>query len=81
MLDAIVIETENRTIALEPGTGWRMSDPAPFQAAGRVWVKLEPAVRRLIELLQAVEDGRWNAALTQPEPQPFLCLSSLEARA
>jgi len=81
MLDAIVTEIENRTIAFDPGAGWRMSDPAPFQAAGRVWVKLEPAVRRLIELLQAAEDGRWNADLTQPEHQPFPCLSSLEARA
>lgn len=71
MLDAIVTEIENRTIAFDPEAGWRVRDPSPFRAAGRIWIKLEPAVRRLVGLVQAAEDGRWTAGSGKPENRPL----------
>jgi hypothetical protein len=70
MLDALVSELEDQTIAFDPDTGWRVRDPSPFRAAGKIWVKLEPAVRRLVSLVQAAEDGRWTAGSRDPEPMP-----------
>ena len=71
MLDALVRELENRTINFDPDTGWSVQDPSPFKAAGKIWVKLEPAIRRLVEMVRAAEDGRWTAASKDPEyPAP-----------
>lgn len=81
MLDALVAELEDRTIIFAPETGWRMQDPAPFRAAGKVWVKLEPAIRRLVEMVQAAEDGSWSASSDDPghTPLPRPAPTSLEA--
>lgn len=70
MLDALVSELEDQTIAFDPDTGWRVRDPSPFRAAGKVWVKLEPAIRRLVSLVQGAEDGSWTAGSRDPEPMP-----------
>lgn len=70
MLDALVSEIENRTIEFDPEAGWRVQDPSPFRAAGKVWVKLEPAVRRLVGLMQAAEDGSWISGSEDPEYTP-----------
>lgn len=85
MLDALVAELEAGTISFDPETGWRVRDPAPFRAAGKVWGKLEPAVRRLVSLVQAGEDGRWTTvsrepeypALPRPDPTPFAAACSM----
>lgn len=66
MLDALVTELEDRTISYEPEIGWRVRDPAPFRAAGRVWVKLEPAIRRFVAMAQAADEGRWSGACFEP---------------
>jgi hypothetical protein len=81
MLDALVAELEDRTIIFAPETGWRMQDPAPFRAAGKVWVKLEPAIRRLVKMVQAAEDGSWTASSDDPghTPLPRPDPTSLEA--
>ncbi|PZX36173.1 hypothetical protein LY56_03561 [Roseinatronobacter thiooxidans] len=68
MLDALVSELENQTISFDPETGWRVRDPSPFRAAGKVWTRLEPAIRRLVGMVQAAEDGRGTAASRDPEP-------------
>jgi len=73
MLDALVAELEDRTISVEPGGSWRVRDPSPFRAAGKVWVKLEPAIRRLVEMVRAAEDGSWTAASKDPEHTPLPC--------
>lgn len=71
MLDALVRELENRTLNFDPDTGWSVQDPSPFKAAGKIWVKLEPAIRRLVAMVRAAEDGRWSAASKDPEyPAP-----------
>lgn len=57
MLDAVVAELAGRTISFDPDTGWRVRDAAPFHAAGTVWARLEPAIRRLVGLVKAAEDG------------------------
>lgn len=62
MLDALVKELDDRTISFDPEIGWRVRDPAPFRAAGRVWTKLEPAIRRFVAMAQAAEDGHWSGA-------------------
>lgn len=85
MLDALVAELEAGTISFDPETGWRVRDPSPFRAAGKIWVKLEPAVRRLVSLVQAAEEGRWTAdsrepeypALPRPKPTPFEAVCSM----
>ncbi|PZX36233.1 plasmid recombination enzyme [Roseinatronobacter thiooxidans] len=83
MLDSLVAELEDRTISIVPGGSLRVRDPSPFRAAGKVWVKLEPAVRRLVKMVQAAEDGRWNAGTIYPEytplprPAPTACEASL----
>lgn len=85
MLGALVAELEAGTISFEPETGWRVRDPSPFRAAGKIWVKLEPAVRRLVSLVQAAEDGHWTAgsrdpeypALPRREPTPFEAACSM----
>ena len=79
MLDALVTEIEDRTITHNPEAGWKMRDPAPFRAAGKVWVRLEPAIRRLVGMFQSAEDGQWTLMskdpeyppLPRPEPTPF----------
>lgn len=71
LLDAIVVELENRTISYTAERGWRVQDPTPFRAAGKVWVRLEPAIRRLIALAQSVEDGRWSARSYEPKDVSF----------
>ena len=71
MLDAIVSELEDQTITFDPETGWQVRDPAPFRAAGKVWGKLEPAVRRLVSLVQAAEDGSWATSLDDPSATPL----------
>lgn len=79
MLDALVIEIENRTIEFDPEAGWRIEDPSPFRAAGKVWVKLQPAVKRLVAMVREAEDGNWAAGsedpeytpLPRPDPTPF----------
>jgi hypothetical protein len=73
MLDALVAELEDRTISFDPEAGWRVRDPAPFRAVGKIWTRLEPAVRRLVGMVQAAEDGRWTAGSRDPEhtPPPF----------
>lgn len=68
MLDALAAELENGTISYNPATGWKMGDPTPFRAAGRVWTKLEPPVRRLVALAQASDDGRLTGAGCEPRP-------------
>jgi len=73
MLDALVAELEDRTISAEPDGSWRVQDPSPFRAAGKIWVKLEPAIRRLVGMVQAAEDGRWTAASKDPEHTPLPC--------
>ncbi len=85
MLDALVTEIENRTIAFDPDTGWRVRDPSPYRAAGKVWVKLEPAVRRLVGMVRAAEDGNWTAGSNdpgydlppRPDPTPFEAASPM----
>jgi len=79
MLDALVIEIENRTIEFDPEAGWRFEDPSPFRAAGKVWVKLQPAVKRLVAMAREAEDGSWAVGskdpeytpLARPDPNPF----------
>jgi hypothetical protein len=71
MLDALVAELEDRTISAEPDGSWRVRDPSPFRAAGKIWVKLEPAIRRLVGMLQAAEDGRWTTGSRDPEHTPL----------
>jgi hypothetical protein len=71
MLDAIVSELEDQTITFDPETGWQVRDPAPFRAAGKVWGKLEPAVRRLVSLVQAAEDGSWTTMSKDPVYTPL----------
>lgn len=68
LLDAVVTEIEDRTIAFDLDNGWQVRDPNPFRAAGKVWVKLEPAIRRLVNLVQAAEDGSWSAGSRDPAP-------------
>lgn len=70
MLDAIVTEIDNRTMTFHPTTGWRVHDPRPFRAAGRLWPKLEPVIRRLVALMQSAEDGSWKADTREPDPHP-----------
>ena len=71
LLETVVAELEGGTISFNLETGWRMRDPSPFCAAGKVWVKMEPAVRRLVGLMQAAEDGSWTASSKDPEyPHP-----------
>lgn len=81
MLDAIVSELEHKTLTFAPETGWRVRDPAPFRAAGKVWVRLEPAVRRLVGLVQAAEDGSWATSSDDPSatPLPRPALTHIEA--
>lgn len=67
MLDALVTELEDQTIAFDPETGWRVRDPSPFRAAGKVWTRLEPAIRRLVGMVQAAEDGSWTTISKDPE--------------
>ena len=71
MLDALVAELEDRTISIEPGGSLRVRDPSPYRAAGKVWVKLEPTIRRLVGMVQAAEDGRWTAGSREPEFTPL----------
>ncbi len=79
MLDALVSELEDRTITFDPETGWRVRDPSPFRAAGKLWTRLEPAIRRLVGIVQAAEDGSWatisnypdHPPLPRPDPTPF----------
>jgi hypothetical protein len=71
MLDALVAELENGTLSVDPESGWRMQDPAPFRAAGKIWTKLEPAIRRLVEMVQAAEDGNWSASSDDPDHTPL----------
>ena len=71
MLDALVAELEDQTISAEPDGSWRVRDPSPFRAAGRVWVRLEPAIRRLVGMVQAAEDGRWTTGSRDPEYTPL----------
>jgi len=74
-----VTELEDRTIAFDPETGWQMRDPDPFRAAGKVWLRLEPAIRRLVGMVQSAEDGSWTSSsidqeytpLPHPDPPPF----------
>lgn len=73
MMDALVAELEAGTVSFDPETGWRVRDPVPFQAAGKVWVKLEPAIRRLAGLVQAAEDGSWTAGSRDPAPFEAAC--------
>lgn len=71
MLDALISELEDQTITFDRETGWRVRDPSPFRAAGKVWTRLEPAIRRLVSLVQAAEEGRWTASskdLEYPHP-------------
>jgi hypothetical protein len=85
MLDALVTELEDRTITFHPQTGWRVRDPSPYRAAGKVWVKLEPAVRRLVGMVRAAEDGNWTAGSNdpvydlppRPDPTPFEAASPM----
>lgn len=85
MLDTLVAELAAGTVSFDPETGWRVRDPAPFRAAGKVWVKLEPAIRRLVGLVQAAEDGSWTASsnnlefapLLPPDPTPFEAACSM----
>ncbi|PVH28235.1 hypothetical protein [Pararhodobacter oceanensis] len=72
MLDALVAELEDRTITFDPEIGWKVRDPAPFHAAGKVWTKLEPAIRRLVGMVEAAEDGRWTAGSMEPRYAPTL---------
>ena len=71
MLDALVSEIENRTIEFDPETGWRVQDPSPFRAAGKVWIKLQPAVKRLVAMVREAEDGSWTAGSEDPEYAPL----------
>jgi hypothetical protein len=73
MLDALVAELEDRTITFDPEAGWKVRDPSPFRATGKIWFKLEPAIRRLVGMLQAAEDGRWTAASKDLEHTPLPC--------
>jgi hypothetical protein len=73
MLDALATELEDRTITFDSQTGWQVRDPRPYRAAGKVWVKLEPAVRRLVGMVQAAEEGRWTAASKYLELTPLPC--------
>lgn len=66
MLDAVVREIEERTISFDPEVGWRVRDPAPLQAAGIVWKKLSPAIRRLVDMVEAADEGRWTADPLEP---------------
>jgi len=85
MLDTLVAELEAGTVSFDPKTGWRVRDPSPFRAAGKVWVRLEPAVRRLVSLVHAAEDGSWTTIskdpeytpLPRPEPTPFAAACSM----
>jgi len=72
MLDALVSELENQTITFDPETGWRVRDPSPFRAAGKIWTRLEPAIRRLVGMVRAAEDGNWTAGSNNPESTPLL---------
>ena len=84
LLKAVVAELEDGTIAFDHNTGWQVRDPSPFRAAGKVWVKLEPAVRRLVGLVQAAEDGSWTTMskdleyplMPRQEPTPFEAVGS-----
>lgn len=67
LLDTVVAEIEDNTISFEPEVGWRVRDPSPYHAAGKVWVRLEPAIRRLVGLVHAAEDGTWTAGSRGPE--------------
>jgi hypothetical protein len=73
MLDALVAELENGTISFDPAGGWRMQDPRPFRAAGKIWAKLEPAVQRFVGMVQAAEDGSWTASSDDPGHTPLPC--------
>lgn len=59
MLDALISEIMAGTVTFNSATGWKVRDPAPFVAAGKMWIKIEPAVRRLIQMLQTTESGGW----------------------
>jgi hypothetical protein len=67
MLDALVSELETGTLGFDPDGGWRMQDPSPFRAAGRIWAKLEPSMRRFVRMVQAAEEGRWSVGSVDPE--------------
>ena len=85
MLDTLVAELEAGTVSFDPETGWRVRDPSPFRAAGKVWTRLEPAIRRLVGMVQAAEDGSWTTIskdpeytpLPRPEPTPFAAACSM----
>lgn len=70
MLDALVAELETGTLGFAPDGGWRMQDPTPFRAAGRIWTRLEPAMRRFVGMVQTAEEGRWSAGSADPEAAP-----------
>lgn len=70
LLDAVVAELESGTIEFDAETGWSVHDPVPFRAAGRLWPRLEPAVRRLVEMVQAAEEGSWTRHACEPSKQP-----------
>jgi hypothetical protein len=79
MLDALVAELDAGTVSFDSETGWRVRDPSPFRATGKVWTRLEPAIRRLVGMVQAAEDGSWTTISKDPEypllprqePTPF----------
>lgn len=70
MLDALVAELEDGTLGFDPDRGWRMENPRPFQAAGKIWTKLEPAIQRFVGMVQAAEEGRWSAGSVDPAAAP-----------
>jgi len=67
LLTALVTEIENRTISCTQAGGWRVRDPSPFRAAGNVWARLEPTIRRLVRMIRDAEEGRWTAEAHEPK--------------
>ena len=61
MIEAAVREIENGTIEFSEKQEWLVKDPAPFEAAGKMGLRLYPAIKRLSYLISSAESGSMEA--------------------
>lgn len=61
MIEAAVREIENGTIEFSEKQEWLVNDPAPFEAAGKMGLRLYPAIKWLSFLISSAESGSMEA--------------------